>query len=101
MTSLHWIRPRSSPDGRWIAYTFRTGSGTGTIGFYSVQANSVSNTSPAGRSGVKFLSNDLVWYKGERACSTCFGWQPAAIGVPHLYTCTGAAASSDLHPVSI
>src|SRR5207237_1367855 len=36
MTSLRWIRPRSSPDGRWIAYTFRTTSGIGGIGFYSV-----------------------------------------------------------------
>ena len=91
MTSLHWIRPRASPDGRWIAYTFRTASGTGTIGFYSVQANSVSNTSPAGRSGVRFLSNDLVWYKGERACSTCFGGQPAATGVTYIYSIAGAS----------
>ncbi|TME23269.1 MAG: hypothetical protein E6I67_03510 [Chloroflexi bacterium] len=91
MTSLHWIRPRSSPDGRWIAYTFRTTSGIGGIGFYSVQANSVSNTTPPGRSGVRFLTNDLVWYKGERACSTCFGGQPTPTGVTYIYSIAGTS----------
>lgn len=89
MTSLHWIRPRSSPDGRWIAYTFRTSSGLGGVGFYSVQANSVSNTSPPGRSGVRFLNNDLVWYIGERACSTCFGGAPEPTGVAYIYDIAG------------
>ena len=91
MTSLHWIRPRSSPDGRWIAYTFRTTSGIGGIGFYSVQANSVSNTTPPGRSSVSFLTNDLVWYRGERACSTCFGGQPTPTGVTYIYSIAGAS----------
>src|SRR5207253_3048567 len=46
MTSLGWVRPKASPDGRWIAYTFPTVSGVGGVGFYSVQSNSVQNTSP-------------------------------------------------------
>ena len=91
MTSLRWIRPRSSPDGRWIAYTFRTTSGLGGVGFYSVQANSVSNTSPPGRSGVRFLTNDLVWYVGEKACSTCFAGQPTPTGVTYIYSIAGAS----------
>lgn len=91
MTSLHWIRPRSSPDGRWIAYTFRTTSGLGGVGFYSVQANSQQNTSPPGRSGVVFLTNDLVWYLGEKACSTCFGGLPAPSGVTYIYSIAGAS----------
>src|SRR5207247_41012 len=41
MTSLHWVRPHQSPDGRWIAYVYRVAGGLGAIGFYSVQANSV------------------------------------------------------------
>jgi hypothetical protein len=86
MTSLNWIHPRSSPDGRWIAYTFATTSGVGGVGFYSVQSNSVQNTSPPGRSGVRFLTNDLVWYIGEKACSTCFGGQPAPTGVTYIYS---------------
>jgi len=91
MLALHWIAPRSSPDGRWIAYTFRASSGLGGVGFYSVQGNSVSNTSPPGRSGVRFLTNDLVWYIGERACSTCFGGAPAPTGVTYIYDIAGTS----------
>jgi len=91
MTTLNWIRPKASPDGRWIAYTFPTVSGVGGVGFYSVQANSVSNTSPPGRSGVRFLTNDLVWYIGERQCSTCFGGLPTPTGVTYIYDIAGAS----------
>lgn len=90
MLSLHWIHPRSSPDGRRIAYTFRTPSGLGGVGFYSVQANSVSNTSPPGRSGVRFLTNDLVWYIGEGGCTTCLGG-PTPTGVTYIYDIAGAS----------
>jgi hypothetical protein len=89
MTSIKWIRPRSSPDGRWIAYTFRTTSGLGGVAFYSVQANSISNTTPPGRSGVKFLTNDLVWYVGERACSNCMGPEPT--GQTYIYSIASAS----------
>jgi hypothetical protein len=89
MTSIKWIRPRSSPDGRWIAYTFRTPSGLGGVGFYSVQANSISNTTPPGRSGVKFLTNDLAWYSGERACSNCMG--PELTGQTYIYSIASAS----------
>jgi hypothetical protein len=91
MLPLHWIGPKASPDGRWIAYTVRSTSGLGGVGFYSVQSNSVSNTTPPGRSGVKFLTNDLVWYVGERACSTCFGGQPAPTGVTYIYDIAGTS----------
>ncbi len=91
MLAINWIRPRSSPDGRWIAYTFRTSGGLGGVGFYSVQTNSVSNTSPPGRSEVKFLNNDLVWYQGEKACPSCFGGQPTPTGVWYIYDIAGAS----------
>jgi hypothetical protein len=91
MTSLLWVRPQASPDGRWIAYTFVTPSGVGGIGFYSVQSNSVSNTTPPGRSGVRFLTNDLVFYIGEKACSTCFGGVPTPTGVTYIYSIAGAS----------
>lgn len=91
MTSLRWIRPRSSPDGRWIAYTFPTTSGVDGVGFYSVQANGQQNTSPPGRSGVVFLTNDLVWYSGEKPCSTCFGGLATASGVTYIYSIAGAS----------
>ena len=102
MTTLGWVRPKASPDGRWIAYTFPTpNGGVNGVGFYSVQANSVSNTSPPGRSGVHFLTNDLVFYAGEKQCSTCFGGQPTPTGVTYIYSIAGASEiSSRLSTVS-
>jgi hypothetical protein len=91
MTTLGWISPKASPDGRWIAYSFAASGGVRGVGFYSVQANSVSNTTPPGRSGVRFLSNDLVFYKGEQACSTCFGGLPTPTGVTYIYSIAGAS----------
>lgn len=91
MLAVRWIRPRSSPDGRWIAYTFRTASSIGGVGFYSVQGNSIANTTPPGRSGVVFLTNDLVWYIGEQACSTCFGGLPKPTGVAYIYSIASAS----------
>jgi hypothetical protein len=91
MLALHWIGPKSSPDGRWISYTFRTSSGLGGVGFYSVQSNSIANTTPPGRSGVHFLTNDLVWYIGERACSTCFGGLPTPTGTTYIYDIAGTS----------
>lgn len=92
MTSLHWIRPKSSPDGRWITYTVRNpNSGIGSVGFYSVQSNSVQGTTQAGRASSTFISNDLVWYGGEKACPNC-GPQPATpSGVTYIYSITGAS----------
>lgn len=91
LASVHWIRPRSSPDGRWIAGTVHGSSGVGSVSFYSVQANSVSTTTPSGRSNPRFLTNDLVWYSGERACSSCFGGQPTPSGVTYIYSIAGAS----------
>jgi WD40-like Beta Propeller Repeat len=93
MGSLHWIRPRSSPDGRWIAYSFPTTSGVHGVGFYSVQANAQQNTSPPGRSGVAFLTNDLVWYAGEKPCTANCELGSAAMpsGVTYIYSIAGAS----------
>jgi len=91
MMPLHWIRPQASPDGRLIAYTYRTSGGVGAIGFYSLQGNNVSTTSAPGRSDVMFINNDLVWYIGERACSTCFGGLPTPTGATYIYDIAGAS----------
>ena len=94
MLITYWIRPHASPDGRWIAYTFRTAtSAIGGVGFYSVQSNSVANTSPPGRADVRFLNNSLVWYIGVRACDTCFGGQPTPTGTTYIYD-IGAASET-------
>jgi hypothetical protein len=40
---------------------------------------------------VRFLTNDLVWYVGERACSTCLGGAPAPTGVTYIYDIAGTS----------
>ena len=35
--------------------------------------------------------SDLVFYAGEKACSTCFGGQPTPTGVTYIYSITGAS----------
>lgn len=92
MTSLHWVRPKASPDGRWIAYAFTTSSGVHGVGFYSVQANAQQNTTPPGRTSVMFLSNDLVWYSGEKACTVNCGIETTTpTGVSYIYSIAGAS----------
>lgn len=89
MTSLHWIGPQSSPDGRWIAYTIRTTNEVGAVGFYSVQGNSVSGPTLPSRSQVRFLNSDLIWYIGVKACA-CLGG-PLPSGVTYIYSIAGGS----------
>jgi hypothetical protein len=89
MTSLHWIRPQSSPDGRWIAYTIRTTNEVGAVGLYSVQGNSVSGPTLTSRSHVRFLNTDLIWYIGDKACA-CLGG-PLPSGVTYIYSIAGGS----------
>lgn len=88
MLSVKWIEPQASPDGRWIAYTVRGLSGLGAIGLYSVQGNSVTTITASGRAGVHFVSNDLIFYFGETACTGCAAPTPA--NVAYIYDIAGA-----------
>jgi hypothetical protein len=90
MLPLRWIRPKASPEGRWIAYTFRTGNVDG-VGYYGVQSNTIANTSPPARAKPRFLTNDLVWYIGEKPCDTCFGGLPTPTGLTYIYSIAGAS----------
>jgi len=87
VVTLPWIRPRSSPDGRWIAYTTLASSGLEQFGLYGVPANQVQPLPLTGRTGVAFLNNDLVFYLGQRACSNCLG--PERTGVSYIYDIAG------------
>jgi len=90
MLPLRWIRPKASPDGRWIAYTLQTNN-VDAVGYYSVQSNSVTSTSPPARARPRFLTNDLVWYIGEKPCDTCFGGLPTPTGLTYIYSIAGAS----------
>lgn len=86
--TLRWVRPRSSPDGRWVGYTVYE-NGQPHVGLYSVQGDSVQPiASPGLRSGMILLSNVLGWYREELPCTggeTCGmnGTRPS--GVTYIY----------------
>jgi len=93
--SLKWTRPRSSPDGRWVAYTIYDGRGYPRVGLYGVQSNTYQLITTQLRSGAQFLNTSLVWYQGEALC----GGNPCGLaatqpsGVTYLYD-IGAATES-------
>lgn len=86
-STVLWVRPRASPDGRWIAYSAPTGNGLHDVALYSVQADQVTDNTLTGRSGVRFLNNDLLFYIGERACTNCLAPEPT--GVSYIYDIAG------------
>jgi hypothetical protein len=84
-SSLKWVRPHASQDGRWIAYTIYDSAGHPRAALYSVQGNSL-GPSPSGlRSGALFLNNNLVWYQEESPCDCGLGGQSQTTGRAFLY----------------
>ena len=67
-SSLQWVRPFASPDGRWVAYTVYDGQGLPHVGLYSVQGNSFGLINQQLRSGAQFVNDRYVWYQGESLC---------------------------------
>ena len=88
MLSVKWIDPRPSADGRWIAYTVRGSSGLGAIGLYSVQGNTATTVTASGRTSVRFISNDLLFYFGEKLCTGCTA--PAPADIAYIYDIAGS-----------
>jgi len=84
-SSLKWVRPHASQDGRWIAYTSYDSASLPHVALYSVQGNSL-GPSPAGlRSGALFLNDNLVWYQEESPCDCGLGGQSQLTGHAFLY----------------
>jgi hypothetical protein len=92
-SSLKWVRPHGSSDGRWVAYTQFDSAGHPTVHLYGVQGNSL-GPSPIGlRSGALFLNNNLVWYQEEAACD-CGLSQSKLTGRTFLYDIGGSSESA-------
>ena len=73
--NLKWIRPHPSPDGRFVIYELRDGSGLGHVYTMDLGDNSTHQVAPDGRGSAAFLTSTLVWYQGERPCTAadqCF-----------------------------
>lgn len=96
--SLKWIRPRPSPDGRFIIYTLRDASGLGHVYTMDLGDNSIHQVSGAdGRDTPSFLTSTLVWYQGERLCTAaeeCFLGPPVKnTGVTYINDVGGGKES--------
>jgi hypothetical protein len=63
-----WIRPSSSPDGHYLAYTSQLDGGVHHVRLYEVTRSLDDQLSPAGRIGAIFLKSGLVWYAEETPC---------------------------------
>ena len=81
--SLKWIRPHPSPDGRFIVYTLRDGTGLGHVYTMDLVDNSVHQVSPDGRGSPSFLTSTVVWYAGERLCTVA---ESCLLGPPVMTT---------------
>jgi hypothetical protein len=69
LPGVMWLRPRASPDGKWIVYTVRDSVGLPHVNLYSVSAGSGLSVSSAPRSDGVFLSPTVLWEREERLCT--------------------------------
>lgn len=70
-SGLKWIDPTMSPDGKRIAYAVRGANGLSIVHVMDAATGADKGTvSSDGRKRPFFLTNDLIWLKGdERGCS--------------------------------
>jgi hypothetical protein len=81
-----WIRPASSPDGRYIVLTSLLNGGMHHAWLYDLQASTITQIATGGRFGAIFLSQGLIWYAEETPCqSTCGPGGPPQTGKTFIY----------------
>jgi|GEM_PF-562032 len=86
MSINQWVRPSSSPDGRYIVYTSLLAQGEHHARLLDLQASTDEQISPGGRIGAIFLSQGLVWYAGESPCpGQCGLGGPPTTGKTYVY----------------
>lgn len=81
-----WIRPSTSPDGNFIAYTSQLAGDVHHVRLYDITRSVDQQLSPAGRTGAIFLKVGLVWYAEESPCpGACDLGGPPLTGRTFIY----------------
>jgi hypothetical protein len=69
LPGVTWIRPSASANGREIVYATRDAGGMHHT-FVADTTNAQVRDIKAGRGAPLFVSPEVIWYAGERACAT-------------------------------
>jgi len=69
LPGVSWIRPRASPDGKWIVYSVRDSTGLHRVNVYNLTSGSGFPISSGGRVDGIFLSPTVLWEREERLCT--------------------------------
>jgi hypothetical protein len=93
-TSISWVQPHASPDGRWIAYTYYDSSLLPHVGLFSVQGSTLGPQPGGIRSGATFLNNNLLWYQEETPCDCGLAGASQPSGRTFIYDIAGETETS-------
>jgi hypothetical protein len=88
LPGVRWLRPRASPDGKWIAYSVRDSTGLPHVNVLNVATASSVPVSSGGRDGAIFLTPTILWDNEQRPCDAknpCGMNQSLPTGLTFLY----------------
>jgi WD40 repeat protein len=88
LPGVHWIRPRASSDGRWIAYSVRDSTGLHHVSVFNVAAGTTFTVPSGGRVDAVFLTPTVLWDSEERLCTAndaCGMSQTLPTGMRFIY----------------
>jgi hypothetical protein len=91
LAGVKWIRPRPSPDGRWIAFAQRDDLGLPSVKLLDLTSVAASRQVATGAAEPFFLTPTTIWYAQSRLCGPS---DPCGMGGPSLMT--GASFTYDL-----
>ena len=91
LPSVRWIRPRPSPDGRWIVFTQRDSTGLPSVELLDLTHPGIVRQLAAGAAEPVFVTGTTLWFRGERLCQAGDGCELGPPSIP-----TGATFVYDL-----
>ena len=101
LPSVRWIRPRPSPDGRWITFAQRDAAGLPSVELLDLTRPGPARQLASGGAEPVFLTPTTLWFRQERLCGpgdTCeIGPPSIPTGATFLYDLgTGRATPSTI-----